>query len=146
LNPAPATKLPDALLKKISVITPNETEAALLTGIPVTDFITAGHAARILKNKGIGTVIITLGSQGALLLEDDDPIHIPAPVVQPMDTTAAGDVFNGALAVALLENKTMAEAVRFGCEAASISVTRMGAQASAPYRHEIKSNTKIYPG
>lgn len=73
-----------------------------------------------------------------MLLEEDELIRVAAPLVKPMDTTAAGDVFNGALAVALLENKSMKEAVQFGCEAAAISVTRMGAQASAPYRHEIK--------
>lgn len=137
LNPAPAAKLSDELLRKVSVITPNETEATLLTDIPVKDFESAGQAARALKAKGVETVIITMGSQGALLLEKDELIHVSAPSVKPMDTTAAGDVFNGALAVALLENKTMQEAVEFGCKAAAISVTRLGAQSSAPYRKEI---------
>ena len=137
LNPAPACKLPDELLKNISIITPNENEAEKLTGITVTDIRTAEQAAKIIYDRGVETVIITLGAEGALLLNRDAVAHIAGYKVSPVDTTAAGDVFNGALAVALSEKKSMPEAIDFACKAASISVTRLGAQASAPYRHEI---------
>ena len=109
----------------------------MLTGVKVTDEATAEQAARCLHAKGIATVIITLGSKGALLLHEEKCTLVPAPVVHAVDTTAAGDVFNGALAVALSENKTMPEVVAFACKAAAVSVTRMGAQASAPYRSEL---------
>ncbi len=137
LNPAPVCKLNDGLLQHISIITPNETEAYMLTGIKVTDETTAEQAARYLYAKGIATVIITLGAKGALLLHENRCAVIHAPVVQAVDTTAAGDVFNGALAVALSENKPMLTAVDFACKAAALSVTRLGAQASAPYKQEL---------
>ena len=137
LNPAPACSLPDGLLQCISIITPNETEAEMLTGIKVTDVASAQQAAHILYHKGIPTVIVTLGSNGALVLHEGTFAHVPTIAVQAVDTTAAGDVFNGALAVALSQGKNIAEAAAFACKAASISVTRLGAQASAPYRHEI---------
>ncbi|MEO6288618.1 MAG: PfkB family carbohydrate kinase, partial [Ginsengibacter sp.] len=137
LNPAPVSALSDKLLQSISIITPNETEAFMLTGIKVTDEITARDAAIYLHEKGIATVIITLGAKGALLFHENIFSLVRVPEVKAIDTTAAGDIFNGALAVALSENKTMTEAVEFACRAASISVTRMGAQASAPYKHEL---------
>ncbi len=137
LNPAPVCKLNDGLLQHISIITPNETEAYMLTGIKVTDETTAEQAARYLYAKGIATVIITLGAKGALVLHENRCTVIHAPVVQAVDTTAAGDVFNGALAVALSENKPMLTAVDFACKAAALSVTRLGAQASAPYKQEL---------
>ncbi|MGH2646841.1 MAG: ribokinase [Ginsengibacter sp.] len=137
LNPAPVCELNDELLRLISIITPNETEATMLTGIKVIDELTAEQAARYLHAKGITTVIVTLGAKGALVLHDDVCSVVRAPVVKATDTTAAGDVFNGALAVALSENKTMTAAVEFACKAAALSVTRMGAQASVPYRHEL---------
>jgi len=137
LNPAPARGLPDNILKKISIITPNETEAEMLTGIKIKDFATAEKAAKKLKDRGVETVIITLGAEGALILHENECLLNPSPVVQAVDTTAAGDVFNGALAVALSENKSIAEAVQFACKAASISVTRLGAQSSAPYKNEL---------
>ena len=137
LNPAPVCALSDALLQNVSIITPNETEASMLTGIKVTDEITAREAAIHLHKKGIATVIITLGAKGALLFHENVFSLVRVPEVKAVDTTAAGDVFNGALAVALSENNTMAEAVEFACKAAAISVTRMGAQASAPYKHEL---------
>jgi ribokinase len=139
LNPAPVCALSDELLALISVITPNETEASMLTGIQVVDEMTALAAARIIQAKGIETVIITLGAKGALLLQENTYIMIDAPVVSAVDTTAAGDVFNGALAAALAQNHSMHEAAIFACKAASISVTRLGAQASAPYKHELQS-------
>jgi len=137
LNPAPACPLSDELLSKVAIITPNETEAEMLTGIKVTDKQSAELAARALAAKGIGTVIITMGAQGALLLHGDTYQFFPAPVCQAVDTTAAGDVFSGALVVAILEGKSILEAVPFACQAAALSVCKMGAQASAPYRDEL---------
>lgn len=137
LNPAPACKLQDGLLQRISVITPNETEAALLTGIKVESIEDAKNAAMILHKKGINTVILTMGAKGALLLHENKFTLIESPKVTAVDTTAAGDIFNGALAVALSEDKSMEEAVSFACRAAALSVTKLGAQASAPYRNEI---------
>jgi len=136
LNPAPACILSDDLLSKISVITPNEKEASMLSGIQITSMETAKEAAQVLSAKGIETVIITLGKDGALLYENNEFNLIPTKKVDAVDTTAAGDVFNGALAVALSEQKNIKDAVRFANMAASISVTRLGAQASAPYRSE----------
>jgi len=136
LNPAPACNLPDKLLNKIAVITPNEKEAFMLTGVEINDIDAAKEAARILSAKKIETVIITLGEAGALLYHQHTFSLIATSKVTAVDTTAAGDVFNGALAVALSEQKNMEDAVRFANIAASISVTRLGAQASAPYRSE----------
>jgi ribokinase len=137
LNPAPACPLSDELLSKIAIITPNETEAEMLTGIKVTDKQSAELAARALAAKGIETVIITMGAQGALLLHDDTCHFFPAPVCQAVDTTAAGDIFSGALVVAISEGKSILEAVPFACQAAALSVCKMGAQASAPYRDDL---------
>jgi len=136
LNPAPAQALPDELLKNIDIITPNETEAGMLSGITITDNDSARAAGHAIRAKGVGTVIITLGAKGAYILSKDMEQLVEAPVVEAVDTTAAGDVFNGALAVGLAEGQSLADAVAFGCRAASISVTRLGAQAAAPYRHE----------
>jgi ribokinase len=138
LNPAPATELADELLRNLYLITPNETEAELLTGIKVKDSVTALKAATILHEKGVEKVIITLGAAGAFLLENGNHEMISAPHVEAVDTTAAGDTFNGALAVALSEGKTMHDAIVFANRAASLSVTRMGAQSSVPFRHEIE--------
>jgi ribokinase len=137
LNPAPACKLSDDLLSRIYAITPNEVEAELLTGIKVTDALSAEKSAEKLKAKGVKNVIITMGAAGAYLLSEKVSKIIPVVPVRALDTTAAGDVFNGALAVAISEGKELEEAVDFANKAASISVTRMGAQASAPYRKEI---------
>lgn len=138
LNPAPALPLPEALYKNISIITPNEDEAETLSGIKITDRESLEKAAAVLHQKGVETVIITLGAQGAFISAGDLKMHIAAPVVEAVDTTAAGDVFNGALAVALSEGKTLPDAVIFSCNAAAVCVTRLGAQASAPYRHEVE--------
>ena len=137
LNPAPAMQLPDDLLRYLFLITPNETEAELLTGIKVHDIVTAEKAASILLDKGVENVIITMGASGAYIHSNTLSKLIPVIPVTAVDTTAAGDVFNGALAVAISEGKDLEEAVIFANKAASISVTRMGAQASAPYRKEI---------
>lgn len=137
LNPAPALQLPSDLLKNISIITPNEGEAELLTGVKITDESSLKKAAAALHGKGVATVIITLGAQGAFISDGETEERVPSPVVEAVDTTAAGDVFNGALAVALSEGRSLKDAVTFGCKAAAISVTRLGAQASAPFRHEV---------
>jgi ribokinase len=137
LNPAPACKIPDSLFRNIAVITPNETEAEILSGTPIKDMDSALQAAAIIRAKGVATVIITLGAKGALVHTDEWTELIDAPLVEAVDTTAAGDVFNGALAVGLAEEMNMLDAVSFACQAAAISVTRMGAQNSAPYRSEV---------
>ncbi len=139
LNPAPVCELPVSLLQKVSIITPNETEATKLTGIKVQDLNTAHEAAKYLYDTGIKTVIITLGSKGALVLHENEYMLVDAPEVSAVDSTAAGDTFNGALAVSLSEGLTIEDAVRFACRAAAISVTRPGAQSSIPRRHEVIS-------
>ena len=138
LNPAPASKLSDNLLKHTWLITPNETEAEILTGIKITDIGSAEKAAVIMQQRGVKNVIITLGETGAYVKSDEFTGLVPGIKVVPVDTTAAGDVFNGALAVAISDGKDLKDAVSFANKAASIAVTRMGAQASAPYRDEIQ--------
>jgi ribokinase len=139
LNPAPARPLPDKLFRHISILTPNETETELLTGIRVNNPADAATAAGRLMVKGVETVIITLGRRGAFVATKEGRQLVPGFKVKPVDTTAAGDIFNGALAAALDENKPLLEAVRFANAAAAISVTRLGAQPSAPDRKEIDS-------
>lgn len=137
LNPAPAHLLADEVFSFVDIITPNETEAELLTGIKITDLTSAAAAAAILLDKGVNHVVITLGPKGAYIHDKSFQKMIPSPVVDAIDTTAAGDIFNGALAVALMETDNLESAVDFACRAAAISVTRMGAQSSAPGRHEL---------
>ena len=137
LNPAPALNISDNLLEHIWLITPNETEAEILTGISVRDITSAENAAASLQKKGVKNVIITIGATGAFIKSESFTGMVPGVKVKAVDTTAAGDVFNGALAVAISEGKELKEAVEFANKAASISVTRMGAQASAPYRSEV---------
>lgn len=139
LNPAPARPLSDELISKLFIITPNETEAELLTGVKVTDEESAAKAARILREKGAKLVIITMGAKGSFLLSDQEETLIPSIKVNAVDTTAAGDTFNGALTVALAEGMEIKLAIQFANQAAAISVTRMGAQNSQPYRSELKS-------
>lgn len=138
LNPAPAQELPDELLTNVTIITPNETEVELLTGIAVTDDASCRRAADALLARGVVTVIITLGARGAYRATTDSQQLIPGFHVTPVDTTAAGDTFNGALAVAIAERLPMEDAIRFANAAAAISVTRFGAQPSAPSRKEIE--------
>ncbi|WP_428657758.1 ribokinase [Runella sp.] len=139
LNPAPAQPLPNEIYANLFAITPNETETKLLTGITVEahDLGSLREAAEWFLAKGLKNVIITLGAKGAFLYNEEGGKLIAAPPVTATDTTAAGDVFNGALVVALSETKSLSEAVTFACKAASISVTRMGAQASVPTRKEV---------
>jgi len=138
LNPAPASHLPNDLYAGLDYITPNEREAEMLTGIKVEDMPSALRAAKALKHKGVKTVIITLGKQGALVVTDAFEKHIPSMVVHTLDTTGAGDVFNGALAFALANDMELTAAVAIACRAAAISVTRLGAQSSAPYFRELE--------
>jgi ribokinase len=137
LNPAPGQILSPGLLECIYLITPNETEAEIITGIKVHDFESAETAAKVLYESGVKNVIITMGSSGAYLLSGTISRIIPVVPVKAIDTTAAGDVFNGAIAAAISEGMELADSVVFANKAAAISVTRMGAQASAPYRKEI---------
>jgi ribokinase len=138
LNPAPACPLPDRLLRRVSILTPNESEAELLTGLKVDSPTAAARAADRLRGRGVETVILTLGARGALVATGTTQELVPGFAVKPVDTTAAGDVFNGALAVALAEGRELVEAVRFACAAGALSVTKMGAQPSAPKRSEIE--------
>lgn len=137
LNPAPARRLSDELLALVDIITPNETEAEKLTGIAVKNDDDAANAAAALHAKGIGTVIITLGSRGVWASVNGEGQRVPGFKVKAIDTIAAGDTFNGALLTALLEEKPLAEAIRFAHAAAAIAVTRPGAQPSVPWRKEI---------
>ena len=145
LNPAPVQKLDPRVFSQLYVITPNESEAEMLTGIRVVDEETAALAATRLHQMGAPNVVITIGPKGAFLRTDEIVKLVPAPPVTAVDTTAAGDCFNGALAVALAEGKNIEESVTFACKAASISVTRMGAQSSLPYRKEVNELNLISP-
>jgi ribokinase len=137
LNPAPARALSDKLLSKLFIIIPNRSEAEILSGIKVTDLEKARMAADIISAKGVNIVVITLGSEGALIKEYDQYHFVEAVKVDAVDTTAAGDVFCGTVCVGLAEGKTIIEAVKLAAKASAITVTRMGAQASIPYRSEI---------
>ena len=138
LNPAPACPLDNTLLSTLYVITPNESEAELLTDISVTDFPSAEKAAFILLDRGVEVAIITMGSKGALIKTRELTKIVPGFKVNAVDSTAAGDVFNGSLVVAMAEGKTLEETVQFANAAAALSVTKLGAQPSAPKRVEIE--------
>ena len=137
LNPAPAQPLSDDLYRNVHIITPNETETELLTGIQLDNDEQLKLAGQYFRNKGVSTVIITLGSRGAYVLSENVDVIIPGFSAEVKDTTAAGDTFNGALVVALSEGKSIQSAVQFANKAASVSVTRMGAQQSIPLRNEL---------
>ncbi|KJF96663.1 ribokinase [Photobacterium leiognathi] len=137
LNPAPARELSDELLACVDMITPNETEAEVLTGVTVTDNQSAQKAADILHTKGIDTVMITLGAKGVWLSRMGQGDIISGFRVEATDTTAAGDTFNGALVTGLLEGLALESAIKFAHAAAAISVTRFGAQTSIPTREEV---------
>jgi ribokinase len=137
LNPAPARELPESLLKNIDVLTPNEIEAEYLSGISVDSCESAQEAGATLLRKGVGAVIVTMGDKGCVLASDGISEVFPAPRVRAVDSTAAGDAFNGALALSLGMGKTIQEAIRFATAVAAFSVTRMGAQSSMPTLEDV---------
>ncbi len=137
LNPAPALGLPAPVLDGLFLITPNQNETTIMTGINPATLPDMKRAGNYLLKRGVQNLVITLGDRGAFLMNEQHTLLIPSPLVSPVDTTAAGDVFNGALVTALAEGETLPEACNFACRAAAISVTRRGAQSSAPYRKEI---------
>jgi ribokinase len=138
LNPAPAAALPAGMLALCDYVTPNESEAEGLTGIKVTDLVSAEAAARDLRVRGAGAAIITLGENGVLYHDADQTVHVPVMSAgKVVETTGAGDAFNGGFATALTEGRTAVEAIRFGNATAGISVTRPGTAPSMPARAEI---------
>ena len=143
-NMAPARAFDLSYIPKINVLVLNEVEAGFLAGIPVENKKDAEKAANILISKGVEKVIITLGSQGAFVITKNEQVSVPSYKVDAVDTTAAGDTFCGSFAVALVEGKSLKESLQFASAAAAISVTRMGAQPSAPERAEIESFLKSY--
>lgn len=138
LNPAPVRSCLEVFYEKIDILTPNEGELAALTGMNADTLEGAESAAKTLIEKGVGTVIVTLGDKGALLARKDNVRHFPARKVKAIDTTAAGDTFSAAVCVALSEGKTIEDAVGFANAAAAIAVTRKGAQPSIPSRREVE--------
>lgn len=138
LNPAPAQPLPESLLQNLYILIANETEAEFISGTQITDMDSVARAADILCDKGVEKVVITLGSRGAFVKERGNYHQIPGLKVKAVDATAAGDTFCGALCVALAEEKNLTEAVTFANRCAAVTVTRMGAQSSLPYRSEIE--------
>ncbi len=137
LNPAPARELPDEVLANVDYLVPNESEATILSGIAVTDLSSAAQAARALRARGAGTVLLTLGGKGVLVAGEAGTCHFPAIPVQAVDTTAAGDTFIGGFVTGLIEGRSVADAVALGQRAAALCVSRAGAQPSIPFRNEL---------
>ena len=137
LNPAPACPLPEEMFRYIDLFIPNETELSTFSGIPVDDVASAEKAAAAMQAKGVGKLIVTMGSKGSLILDGGPSVLVPARNVKAVDTTAAGDTFCGALCVAVSEGKSLKEAAEFACAASALTVQKMGAQNSIPYRKEI---------
>lgn len=142
LNPAPAAALPDTLWPMVDLLVPNESEATLLSGVDVKDTASAAEAAAVLRARGVGTVLITLGAQGVLICDAQGVRHLPAQKVKAVDTTAAGDTFVGGLAVGLTEGMSLDDAAALGQAASAICVTRIGAQPSIPWRSELTSTER----
>ncbi|MHC4203088.1 MAG: ribokinase [Planctomycetota bacterium] len=139
LDPAPARELSPELLSMVDVLTPNETEAQILTGIEVTDEESARAAAGNLLERGIKTVIVTLGDKGYLLADSEETKYVSGQKVDAVDSTAAGDAFTGSLAVGVAQNKAISDAASFAKYVAALSVTKMGAQSSMPTLDEVES-------
>ena len=137
LNPAPACELPEELFKYVYLMTPNQTESEFYTGIHVDDEASAARAAEALRAMGVGNVLMTMGSKGSMAFTAEGEFFTPACKVEAVDATAAGDTFCGALAVALVEGKNLKEAAAFATAASALTVQKIGAQESIPYRNEI---------
>lgn len=137
LNPAPACPLPEEIFQNIDLFIPNETELSTFSGIEVKDVESAEKAAAAMQAKGVGKLIVTMGSKGALICEGGPATFVPAHKVKAVDTTAAGDTFCGALCVAVSEGNSLKEAAEFACAASALTVQKMGAQNSIPYRKDL---------
>ena len=142
LDPAPAQKLSPEFLQMVDVLTPNETEAEILTGIEVTDENSAQVAAKDLLERGVKAVILTMGAQGYLLATKDAAEFVPSVKVDAVDATAAGDAFTGSLGVGLAQGKTLRDAALFANHVAALSVTKMGAQSSMPDAGQVENFMK----
>jgi ribokinase len=139
LNPAPYTALPDAILSHVDILTPNETEAEMLLGGGEAGLGGIAQTAEELLRRGVGCVVVTLGKEGIFVVTPDEQYHVGGRKVKVVDTTAAGDAFSGAIAVAVAEGRAFREAVRFAVTASALTVTRLGAQASLPTRAEVEA-------
>lgn len=146
LDPAPAQPLPDELYPYISIIKPNEYEASVLSGIEVTDVESAGRAGKWFNQKGVRTAVITLGGKGAVLSEQQEVRFFPAPKVETVDTTGAGDCFSGALMAALAEGWDMEKALHFAHTAAAISTTKLGVIEALPDREQVLKQMEVWYG
>jgi ribokinase len=138
LNPAPAKALPAELISSVDILIPNESELSLLTGLPVKDVASAEKAAKEILKQGVKTVIVTLGSKGALLVTDTQVKQVDTYKVNVVDTTAAGDAFIGGFASAMLSGKTLEDSVRYGCACGALATTKFGAQPSLPTKEEVE--------
>ena len=138
-DPAPAVGFPPEAYEVVDVLTPNQTEAAALTGVDVRDAESAESAARVLVGRGVGAVVVKLGEDGAYYLSDGDAGHVPSYEVEATDTVAAGDAFGAAMTCALADGASMGEAVRYGTAAGALAVTKPGAQAAMPSRAEVEA-------
>lgn len=137
LNPAPACEIPEEMFGYLSLFIPNETELEKYSGMPVNDEDSAWAAAKYLMNKGVGNIIVTMGSKGSLICRGNSKVFVKARKVEAVDTTGAGDCYCGALCVALSEGKDLEEAAEFATKASALSVQKAGAQVAMPYREEL---------
>ena len=146
LNPAPAGPIPSGLLEKVDILTPNEVEASIISGVEVTTADDAVRAAGVLMDQGAGSVIVTMGSQGSMVVTPAKNRFIPAIKVDAVDTTGAGDAYNGGLAAALAQGMDIFDAARFANATGALSVTKIGTAPAMPYREEIDKLLKEVPG